>query len=244
MENRCPIDLGNAVNIIHRLATGSPLTILRYEELFDFFSEEPPSIAIRKEKNDKNKLFEGILRIRIWRPKGECISWSIYSEEREKFDSIIIRRVRWDLDKDTEFAKKKLKEKNKDLWKKNWEEALEMWPSIDVCNMYISLQQSDDVIRLIQDFDMEIEEGFRLDNDNRQSEEWRELEIKRKFDWGQIHLIWGVEKRNDCVECKIKELVSKLDCIINGINENIFEMTLHYTMNPEDYKYSLKGNKD
>ena len=127
---------------------------------------------------------------------------------------------------------------------KNWEETLEMWPSIDVCNMYISLQQSDDVIRLIQDFDMEIEEGFRLDNDNRQSEEWRELEIKRKFDWGQIHLIWGVEKRNDCVECKIKELVSKLDCIINGINENIFEMTLHYTMNPEDYKNSLKGNKD
>ena len=55
-KNRCPIDLGNAINIIHRRATGSPLTIMRYEELFDFFSEEPPSIAVKKDKKDKNKV--------------------------------------------------------------------------------------------------------------------------------------------------------------------------------------------
>jgi hypothetical protein len=240
-KNRCPIDLGNAINIIHRRATGSPLTIMRYEELFDFFSEEPPSIAVKKDKKDKNNLFECILRIRVWRTKGKCISWSIYSEEREKFDSVIIRRVCWNLDKDTEFAKKRLKEKNKDLWKKRWKETIEIWPTIEICNMYISLTQSDDIIRLLHNFDMEIEGGFKLNKDDRQSEEWRELEIRRKFDWGQIHLIWGEERKNEYIEYKIKELVSKLDLMVNEIDEKIFEMTLHYTMDPEDYKNLLKG---
>ena len=93
------------------------LSMIRYETIFDFYSEEPPIIKVCLNKDHgENYSYEQILRIRKWKNNEESYSWCIYAQQREfgkDFDentdilkNLIIRNVKWDMKKDIEKIKK------------------------------------------------------------------------------------------------------------------------------------------
>lgn len=176
--SQCPKDIGNADNIINHVAKGSAFVIFRYEELFNFFSKEPISIAVRKTQDAKKELLECVFRVRIWKTQGECVSWGIYSAEKEHLNSFVVRKVKWDLDKDTEFAKEHMQE--------DWIGTFQKWPSITIYNKYIQTAQGDKLVELLNKFDCKLRDGFSLMEDKKREWKWRDLEIMRKFDWGRF----------------------------------------------------------
>ncbi len=68
------------------------------ENKFDFYSEEPAFILVKQNVDSVAENYFCFFRIRIWNSKGKCFSWSIYSDERECFSNLIVRRVIWDLE--------------------------------------------------------------------------------------------------------------------------------------------------
>lgn len=219
LKNRCPKELGNATNIIGETVKENLSLFEKLEKEFDFLSEEPLTVSIKKEEGSKVELFTRILRIRVWCGKYKN-SWNVYSKDREIFNDLIVRRVVWDLDKDAKFLKKYCDENQKVM--------SERFLSVDILNIYISSFQAKNVIRLINQLDTEIGEGFILKKKHRTKEKWREVEILRLYDWGQIHCIWGSDRKHKDVCKKIKKLVLGLDKVIKKSGESIFEMTLNY----------------
>lgn len=237
LKNNFPIGSGNVDVITTKTVRENIFQIKRLEDIFDFYSDEPSSITVKKEENNEKELFRCILRIRVWRSKHNNFAWSIYTKDKETFSSLIIRRVVWDLDKDTELFMRHFRE--------NQAELSERWPSVEICNTYISTHQSEKVIHLINNLDAEIKEGFILKENNNPSWKYRDLELLRLYDKRQIHFTWSPTKENKGVQNKIKQLVLGLDLAIEEANENIFEMVLNYSEDPEKYKeavHMLKKN--
>lgn len=132
--NRFPIEIGNAENFNKKALSESKITMIRLEDMFNFLSEELTSITVKEKENSITREYICILRIRFWQQaiwehiKRSC-SWSIYSSNREKLDSIILHRVIWDTKKDEELVKKNVVwdlKKGEEILKKNMEEHQKM----------------------------------------------------------------------------------------------------------------------
>lgn len=216
-----PGDFGNATIITNRAAQGSGFVMTRWEDIFDYFSEEPVSITVKEKENSSEKEYTRILRIRIWNQRKRCISWSVYSEERENLDKLVIRRVKWDMRKDEEWLTKHVKE--------NRAAALKRQPTMEICNIFLLSNQSDPISRLIDSLDSEIKYGFSLHENSNPTWEWRDMEMLRLYNWGQVHLTWCPDRKNEEVERKMKELAAGMDYAIEKADENIFEMNLNYS---------------
>lgn len=65
---------------------------------------------MKEKENSSEEEYTRILRIRIWNQRKRSVSWSIYSEDREISEKLIIRRVTWDMDKDEKRFGKHIKE--------------------------------------------------------------------------------------------------------------------------------------
>ncbi len=221
LENTYPGDSGNAAILTNKVARGSVFVMLRWEDTFDYFSEEPFSITVKEKENSSEEEYIRILRIRIWNQRKRCVSWSVYSEERENLDKLVIRRVKWDMRKDEEWLTKQVKE--------NRAAALKRQPTMEICNKFLLSNQSDSILRLIDSLDSKIENGFSLHEGSNSTWEWRDIEMLRLYDWGQVHLTWCPAKRNEEVERKMKELAAGMDHAIEKADENIFEMNLNYS---------------
>lgn len=230
LKNNFPIGLGNATVINTRTVKQNIFPIKRLEDMFDFFSDEPSSIIIKREKNSEKELFKCILKIRVWRSKHDNFSWSIYAKNKEKFSDIVVRRVIWNLDKDTVLMK---------YFREKPDEISEQWPSIKICNTYIPPYQSEKVIHLINKLDTKMKEGFILKENNNPSWKYRDLELLRLYDKRQIHFTWSPTKENKGIQNKIKQLISELDLTIEKSDENIYEMVLNYSQDPEKYKEAV-----
>lgn len=228
VKDNFPNGAGNAEHIKYRRIKGHIFPILRLEYLFDFFAEEPASILVRENKNSEMECFRRILLIRVWRQKHHNFSWSIYSKERENFDSLIIRKVIWDLDKDTKLYQQIAREKQMEI--------PEYWPSIEIRNVYITRKHARKIIRLINKLDSEIKSGFILRKRSKPAWEWRDLELLRLYKKDQVHFTWRPGKENKCVQNKIKKLVFGLDAAVQKTDVNVFEMVLNYSKDPEEYK--------
>jgi len=172
--NRFPIEIGNAENFNKKALSESKITMIRLEDMFNFLSEELTSITVKEKENSITREYICILRIRFWQQaiwehiKRSC-SWSIYSSNREKLDSIILHRVIWDTKKDEELVKKNVVwdlKKGEEILKKNMEEHqkmdMAMLPSIDIRDQYIVYPQSAPIIQLVHNLDTEIGNGFML----------------------------------------------------------------------------------
>ena len=220
-ENKYVADLGNAAIITSKTAQGSGFVMIRWEDIFDYFSEEPVSITVKEKENNIEEEYTSILRIRIWNQRKRSVSWSIYSKDRERLEKLVIRRVKWDMCKDEEWLRKHIKE--------NRTTTLERQPTMEISNTFILLNQTDYILHLIDSLDSKIKNGFFLHENSNPTWEWRDMEILRLYDWGQIHLIWCPDRKNEEVEEKIKELVLGMDYTIEKADENIFEMNLNYS---------------
>lgn len=223
-------EFGNANVIIQKSIPAIKLAMIRLEDIFDFYSEEPNFITIKKSNNSSNFTYEQILRIRIWRIKGESYSWCIYATDRQQFKSIIIRKVTWNMEDD--------KKEIKNYAKSNREKIYSAWPTITIYNNYINSSNSNEIINIINELDLLIKRGIILHDNTNSTWEWRELELRRLYDWGKIESVWCANKQNKAIEKKVKILVSKLDFMLNNkeILNNIYSMVLNYSILPEKYK--------
>lgn len=67
-----------------------------------------------------------------------------------------------------------------------------------------SIEEENGIIHLINNLDSEVKSGFTLYRNSNPTGEWRDLEIFRLYDWGQIHLTWCTDRKNESVEKSIK----------------------------------------
>lgn len=228
IKNSKPQNYGNANFIVEQKQLECKLTMLKYENTFDFYSEEPSSILIKKENNNEEWIGTSILRIRIWNRKNQSCSWSVYANDRHEFNRIVIRKVVWDMDKDIENAKVYAKKDKKEL--------LILWPFITTFNKFIFTSEAENVIEMIKNFDSTIEKGIILYENKNPTWEWRDIEVLRLYDWGQVHAIWNTNKKNEEIEEKIKKLISIFNLFIEKTYDNVHSMSLNYSINPEEYK--------
>lgn len=227
-KNMKPINYGNSDCITEICTPTVQLPMIRYEAIFDFYSEEPPVISVEKELIHDEIILEQILRIRKWGFNTQSCSWSIYSADREQFSDIVLRKVIWDMKADMKYAKKRIQV--------NREEILTRWPTITIQNLYLKLSELKEFIVLMNSLDSMIQNGIILREQKNRDCNWRDFELKRLYDWGQIHFTWTINKKNKEVEHKINQLVHVLDSFINKTTHNVKAIHLNYSISPELYK--------
>jgi len=220
-ESKFIIEKANAISVEQTNILETEFIVARLENKFDFYSEEPAFILVKQNVNSIEENYFCIFRIRIWNSKGKCFSWSIYSMERENFSNLIVRRVIWDLERDTKTVQENVR--------KNRERMLAMWPTLDICNKYISSQQAGSIIQFISNMDKKIGNGIILYENTNPDWKWRDLELMRIYDWGQIHYIWCTSRKNEDVEREIEKMIMVLNASIDEQQENIFSMVIHYS---------------
>ncbi|BFL12317.1 hypothetical protein LIZ64_08850 [[Clostridium] hylemonae] len=229
-----PIHDGNCDKLIERQLQITTLPMIRYESVFDFYAEEPHSITVQKESIIES--YEPIIRFRKWNVQNESFSWSIYSTNREKLDNIVIRKVVWNIKKDKEFAQRNIKERRQDVLLK--------WPSITTHNIFIPSRYSKEIIEKVDQLDNTIRHGILLSKNNDPNWEWRDFEIKRLYDWGQIHNTWSTNMKNQDVENNIVDLEMVLNTYITDKCNNAEIIYLNYSILPSKYKEMLEGEQD
>ena len=230
-ENKFPINDSNAEITVETKVPESKLVMRKFENIFDFFSEEPASIVIEEKKGNLEDSYTCILRIRIWNAEKKSYSWSIYSQNRNKLSGLVVRKTMWNMKQDSDFAMSKIKE--------NRDEVLSSCPSITIYNKYIPPLFSNDIAQLISSLDTEIGSGFILTKNQSPNWKWGDLEILRLYDWGQIHFTWSPNRKNEQVEKMLKSLILKLEADMDEYSNKIFKMKFNYSILPELYLKSI-----
>ena len=234
--NNFPINNSNADIIVEATTPESHIVMQKFESIFDFFSEEPSSIVVEAKEGISEDNYICVLRIRIWNAEKKSYSWSVYSPRRHELSGLVIRKTVWNMKQDLKFAMSKVKESR--------DEVLSSCPSITIYNKYISPLFSNDISQLIASLDSEIGSGFILTENQNPTWEWRDLEILRLYDWGQLHFTWSPNKTNEQVEKKLKSLILNLDTIISEDSDKIFKMKFNYSILPELYLKSINVTVD
>lgn len=236
MENIYTNNLTNALIINTISSPVIKLSMIRYEILFDFLSEEPNVIAVKK-KNKNIVCLEQIFRTRKWGNNTSSSSLSIYSSEREwEFynqkcknleNGIVIREVNWDMKSDVD--------KIRNCSKMEKSKLLQAWPKIDTKNYWIKRSDCSKLIKNLIDFDHIIKHNV-LTNRKDTSVNWNNIEIKRLFNWGSIHNIWSPQKENFEIERQIAKIKKCAEDMIKKIDYSIYSMDLDFSIDPICYK--------
>ena len=233
-----PLEKGNAKNIEIVCLPMMKLAMLYYEEIYNFYSEEPIYINVKfNEYDEKYTVYEQIFRFRYWNQNDKACSWIIYSEERE-FNAkqycqngLIIRNVCWD--KQYDIKKVQICKGDKSL-------IMNSLPQIAATNYIIRDNRVNEIVKTIQMIDKAIENGVKLEiNVNKDYEnKWREIEVLRLFEWGQIHNTWSPFKTNRDVEKLLQGFEEQLMLISSDIKDSIDIMKLDFSC-PPHIKISL-----
>lgn len=237
MENIYTDNLTNALIINNISSPVIQLSMIRYEVLFDFLSEEPNVINVKKKENDNVVCLEQIFRTRRWGNNTSSSSLSIYSSEREwesyeqkceNFEGeIVIREVNWDMKSDVA--------KIKSCSKMEKSKMLQAWPKVNTKNYWIRISECNEIIKSLIDFDNAIKNNV-LTNREDTFVDWKNIEIKRLFNWGCIHSIWSPQKENLEIEAKIAKIKKCAKDIIEKIDYSIYSMDLDFSIEPTSYK--------
>lgn len=150
-------------------------------------------------------------------------------------EPIVIRKVVWNIKKDKEFAQRNIKDRRQDVLLK--------WPSITTHNIFIPSRYSKEIIEKVDQLDNTIRHGILLSKNNDPNWEWRDFEIKRLYDWGQIHNTWSTNMKNQDVENNIVDLEMVLNAYITDKSNNAEIICLNYSILPSKYKEMLEGEQ-
>lgn len=228
MIEHYPVNSGNAENIIENICLPCSLVMIRYEELFDYYAEEPCSLTIQKKAGCKDEKFYCVFRVRTWNDRNGSNAWTIYSKDRKDFNNIILRKVYWDMEEDKKYAKDHVKDDRI--------QVLHAWPRISTYNQYCKKKYTDKLRRNMQKLDKIMENGFLLYETDKEKEQWREIEILRRYDWGQVHFTWDRSMRNAAVIKRIRKLIREIECLLKKPMDDVYSMSLNYSVTPETYK--------
>ncbi len=208
--------------------SASRLALLRYEEIFDYYSEEPATIFVKLDQNDEGCVCEQILRIRAWQNHGQFYSLSIYAEDRIELRNLIIRSVVWEAEKDKAEVMTRIKQDR--------ESVLASMPLITAKTVHIASLYYEQVLQLVRKLDALIENGIVLHENENPTWEWRDLEVRRVYNWGQTHAIWSTSKKNADVEDQVKTATGALNRILDANHDSVHYMALNYSVSPDRYK--------
>lgn len=233
MGKNKPINIENGSKIIERCLPVIKLSMIRYEAIFDFYSEEPPSISVQLKNDSCKHEYEQILRIRRWNFKEKSVSWCIYAAEREKLDDIIVRKVTWNREIDLVY----IKNINKD---QKLHQEMD-WPSIEIKHTFIPESKASNIIKMLNELDLVIQNGILLKQNMNPDWRWKDLELKRLYDWGQVHSTWSTNMKNEKVENKISKLTATLDLEVESEYQKLQAIYLNYSILPEEFKKLLSG---
>lgn len=242
MDNLKPINTGNAKNINEVCTPIIKLIMIRYEAIFDFYSEEPYSINVQINEGDNKYKLEQIIRVRKWGNNTRSYSLSIYSQQRELGDNLnletenmfVVRQVVWEMNADID--------KIKNYSPENKQKLLNSWPSIQANNLYVSSKDTTELIKWISEVDKLVKHGIVLETNNNPTWGWKDLEFKRLYNWGGIQATWSPIKSNVNIEAKIEELEKYFKSISSIENNDIYLLELDYSIKLEIFKNSVTGN--
>ena len=229
-----PVEKGNA-ELIKEKCHPIMFTMLQYEQIANFYTEEPLYIRAKLNEEDKLNVYEQILRIR-YKSLDRINSWCIYSLNREwsskktTDNRFIIRNVIWDRKHDLKIAKD-----NQDGDKKSW-------PTLYIKNIYINSDMADSVKKGIEQLDHFVRKGIVLKKRGaKEYPPWLYFEVMRWFDWGQVKATWSPYMMNNEIETLVIKINELLEQCIANVKEMIYQMDLDYLIPPEVFKKYTQG---
>ena len=118
------------------------------------------------------------------------------------------------------------------------------WPQISTYNKYCKKKNTDKLRKTMQKLDEIMENGFLLHETDKAGEQWREIEILRRYDWGQVHFTWDTSMRNEAVIKRTLKLIREIEYLLKKHMDDVYYMSLNYSITPETYKtFYEKTNK-
>ena len=226
-------EYGNATTILQKSLFPSKLIMVRFESIFNFFATEPTVMIVQEKENGDKINYSEIFRIREW-GIDECVSWSIFSSDREKVDKIVLRKVFWN--------KKKDKNILKNCNKGNYESLLECWPSIKIRNIYISNMETEKLVQILENLDYKIQKGIRFKRNAKKK--YKDVELLRLFDWGQIHITWGGNKTIKGIQKQVVIIIKEIERLIKHEGKKkAFLIDLRYNLPIDLYKKIFASNR-
>lgn len=203
------------------------LLMIKYEDAFDFISDEPAVIMAKYDENSKPENYECIFRVRIWNCKGFSNSWALYSTDRRDIENIIIRKVSWNMGSDMK--------KRRSLPIENASDMLSKWPDVSTFNYFIESNDAKTLVNMVLKLDTTLEQGIVLSKNETPLWKWKNLEFLRLYDWGQIHFTWCPNKNNVLIETKLEEIISEMEILLKMKKNDIYSMDFIYELTPEEY---------
>lgn len=123
-------------------------------------------------------------------------------------------------------------------------QVLHSWPRISTYNKYCGKKDIDKLRKNMRKLDKIMENGFLLHETDKAIEQWREIEVLRCYDWGQVHFTWDTSMRNAAVIKRTMKLIREIECLLEKHMDDVYSMSLNYSVSPETYKtFSEKNNR-
>jgi hypothetical protein len=236
MGNNKFVERGNASKINEVCYSVSNIPMIRYETLVDFCINEPALIHVFKNNTDNKIICEPILKLIVDVPNEHLRAFTVYSDERESFSKdccMVLRQIFWDKQSDINELKQFPEKRT---------EFLTSWPSIISKN--IVFRENRRLVEMLEKIDKIINHGIILEN-RAESEvlSWRDIEIMRRYEWGEIRNSWGTSMQNLQVEKQIFNLADNLFLEIDKEQPMVNKIELDYRF-PIDLYQKIVCNCD
>lgn len=238
-SNIKPQNLGNSKNFEVICSPSLPFTLLRYEAIADFYTEEPVRILVQVNENDNEKVYEQIFRYRVWIANRKTYSFLIYSVNRSlQEEDMIIHYVVWNRGQDLK--------KVKSLDRESQGTMLNEWPNIELKTIYLGAENSS-LLKgtILRNLDKILMKGISLKDRKPYNNlpSWKQMEIMRLFDWGQVHSIWDTEMENNKIETTVSKLEMELKKFESFNLTPVYKMRMDYSVYPEVFKSLVQGKR-
>jgi len=235
------IEEGNA-SIIEEVCYPYNTAMYVYQAIVDFCSEQLAGILVQKTEHESKVYCEPIQKFIVDMANGDLLVYSIYSDQREGFDEsacFVIRKLLWKKKKDIDWLQK---------YPQKRQDALLSWPTIETKNRVIYYSGAERITRLLQQTDELTKYGIVLNERSPNNAPYwrnmRDIELMRRYEWGEIHYTWGMSMQNAEVEKHIYSSIETLDIELSEISEEINKMELDYIFPIEEFKKYVVGWKD
>lgn len=232
-----PENKANAENVQETNSHALKLALLRYEQLFNLYAEEPYIIKVKMQKSSRYQEYEQVFRIRKWLPNVGAYAYYLYSTERECFgENFILRKVSWDR-KEDENRVRQQNEFQRD-------ELLFSWPSIIAESIFLATAEYGNILDLLSQMDEVVRNGISLKaKPTRHNFDYNNIECSRRYDWGEVKSIWNSNMEN----MELEELIIKFENECKAVKNNgnqVYQMDFDYLFNPDEMKNSIYGTKE
>ena len=241
IEESKPLERAKAKTINARCFPIIPLSLMRYEALADFYTEEPKIIRVRENENDQPVDLEQVFRFRKWVPNKTTYSWSIYCDNRNWINEnvngskLVLRHAIWDKQNDQRGIKT--------LRSNNQEGPVFSWPRLSANTYYLYSTNVPKMNEALLELERILENGLTLFLRNNEWDwpGWNDLEVMRLFDWGQLHMTWSPVKINNKVEKLLITIENMMQSFAIVGGQEVSQIDLDYTFPPDLFKNSVYG---